>query len=634
MRLTSQDKNIELIENIFKSGHLIKEEIKDFEYRHSQLLMALSFYQKIKEGGKLIIEAGTGVGKSFAYLVPVAIALKENMFSNAVVSTHTKTLQTQLFEKDVNIVKKITPGISIEIAQGLENYLCLLKLKEEDIFSKENWMEIIFRFIEKTPDGNLSELEGKGLFINLIKYKKEDCLKRECPYYMDCYIFKNIERWKKADIIITNHSFLLANSMIDFPYIKKGGILVLDEAQRIIDDAVNSYGNEINLDYLEASLFREITNKKFIRKKRDFLIKTYEEIKELKKEVVWFLGENERKRLEEGKFEKFKIHEKLRELSNNVKIPEGEFGLRAKMFKEKLIEYSNKFERIIFSRSSEYVKWAEKKDGEILLKEAPLNPGSYLKEMLYPEFPVILFTSATLKTGKDFSFFMGEAGIGEDVKAISLPSHFPYKKNVIVYIDKNAPTPKEEEKLAIYFSRKIPELIKIFEGRALVLFTSYKMLKMVKELLPDIKLPIMFQGEDSRKRLLERFKNEEKTSLFATGTFWEGIDVPGEALELLVIVRLPFSVPDEPYHEAKIELLKKQGKNPFLNYSLPLAVLRFKQGFGRLIRKKTDKGCFAIFDSRIVRNSYGKYFISSLPPAPITYEIDDVRRFYESIKNI
>lgn len=634
MKLTSKDKNTEFINKIFKEGILIKDELKNFEYRHSQLSMALSFYQKIVENGKLVVEAGTGVGKSFAYLVPIALALKENLFENAVISTHTKTLQKQLFEKDVKIVNKIIPGIRIEIAQGLENYLCLLKLKEEDIFSKEKWMEVIFEFIEKTPDGDLSELEGKNIPLRLFKYKKDDCLKKDCPYYIDCYVFKKIDRWKNSDILITNHSFLLANSLVEFPYIKTGGVLVIDEAQRIIEDAVNSYGNEINLNYLESTLFREIADRKFIKKKRDFLTKTYEEAKELKRVAIRFLKESEKKRIRENTFTEFKIHENLKKLSNMVKISRGDWGLRAKMFKEKLMDYSRKFEKIIFSEGSEYVKWVEMENDEIILKDAPLNPGNYLKEFVYPNFPVILFTSATLKTGKDFSFFIKEAGLESGTQALSLPSHFPYKKNVIIYIDREAPTPKEEEKFAQYFSRKITELVEIFQGRALVLFTSYKMLKEVRKLMPDLKTPVLFQGEDSRKNLLERFKNDEKTSLFATGTFWEGVDIPGEALELLVIARLPFSVPDEPYHEAKLELLKKEGKNPFLNYSLPLAVLRFKQGFGRLIRKKTDKGCFAVFDSRIISSAYGKYFTSSLPPAPITYEIKDVRRFYASIKNI
>ncbi|MEO0233077.1 MAG: ATP-dependent DNA helicase [candidate division WOR-3 bacterium] len=634
MKLTSQDKNIELLEKIFKEGFLIKDEINDFEYRHSQLLMALSFYQKIISKDKIIIEAGTGVGKSFAYLIPIGIALKEKIFENAVISTHTKTLQKQLFDKDVKILEKIVHGISIELAQGLENYICLLKIKEEDIFSKKLYTEIIFEFLEKTKDGDLSELEGKNISYGILKYRKEDCLKKECPYYMDCYIFKNIGKWKNADILITNHSFLLANSLVDFPYIKKDGILVIDEAQRIIEDAVNTYGIEININYLESILFKEIAEKKFIKNKRDLLEKTYREVKELKRKLEEFLGESEKRKIEGEIFEDLKIHERLLNLSEEVKIPKGEKGIYAKNFKEKLSLLSKNIERIIFSQNENYVKWATKEEEEIILKESPLNPGDYLKEFLYPNFPVILFTSATIKTGKDFFFFIKEAGIDEKIKTISLPSHFPYKKNVIIYIDKEAPSPKEEEKFIIYISKKIPELIEIFGGRALVLFTSYKMLKEVKKLLPKMKTPVLFQGEDSRRNLLKKFKEEKITSLFATGTFWEGIDVPGEALELLIIVRLPFDVPDEPYHEAKINLLKKENINPFLNYSLPLAILRFKQGFGRLIRKKTDIGCFAIFDSRILKSSYGKFFLSSLPPAPITYDIKDVRRFYENIKNI
>lgn len=633
MKLISQDKNIEFLEKIFKEGFLIKDEINDFEYRHSQLLMALSFYQKIISKGKIIIEAGTGVGKSFAYLIPIGIALKEKIFENAVISTHTKTLQKQLFEKDIKMLEKIVPGINIHIAQGLENYICLLKIKEENIFSKKLWTEIIFEFLEKTKDGDLSELEGKNIAYGILKYRKEDCLKKECPYYTDCYIFKNIEKWKNADILITNHSFLLANSLVNFPYIKKDGILVIDEAQRIIEDAVNAYGIEVNINYIENTLFKEIAEKKFIKNKRDLLEKTYKEIKEFKRRLEEFLGESEKRKIEGEIFREFRIHEKLEKLSEEVKIPKGEKGIHAKIFKEKLVLLSKNIERIIFSQNEGYVKWVTKEE-EIILKESPLNPGDYLKEFLYPNFPVILFTSATIKTGKDFYFFIKEAGVNEEVTTISLPSHFPYKKNVIIYIDKEAPNPKDEEKFTYYISKKIPELIEIFGGRALVLFTSYKMLKEVKKLLPKMKTPVLFQGEDSKRNLLEKFKKEKTTSLFATGTFWEGIDVPGEALELLIIVRLPFDVPDEPYHEAKINLLKKENINPFLNYSLPLAILRFKQGFGRLIRKKTDIGCFAIFDSRILKSSYGKFFLSSLPPAPITYDIKDVRRFYENIKNI
>jgi ATP-dependent DNA helicase DinG len=634
MKLTSKDKNIELIEKIFNEGYLIKDEINDFEPRFSQLQMALSFYEKILQKGNIIIEAGTGVGKSFAYLIPIAIALKENLYESAVISTHTKTLQKQLFDKDVKIIEKIIPGIRIEIAQGLENYLCLLKLKEEDIFSKEWMRNVIFDFLEKTKDGDLERLEGKEVPRKLFSYKKEDCLKKECPYYMDCYVFKKIEKWKNCEILITNHSFLLSNSLVSFPYIKKDGILVIDEAQRIIEDAVNTYGNELKVDYLENTLFKEIVNKKFIKTKRDLLQKTYEEVKKFKERLKEFLDDNERRKIEGDIFTELRINERLKKLSEEVKTPKGELEAKGKAFKEKLLDFSRKFERIIFSRSEEYVKWVQKEDDEIILKEAPLNPGDYLKEYLYPYFPVILFTSATIKTGKDFNFFIKEAGLNENIKGISLPSHFPYRKNVIIYIDKNAPSPKEEEKFVIYLSKKLPELIEIFNGRALVLFTSYKMLKDVKRNLPKIKTPVLFQGEDSRKNLLERFKNEKNTSLFATGTFWEGIDVPGEALELLIITRLPFDVPDEPYHEAKMNHLKKEGKNPFLNYSLPLAILRFKQGFGRLIRKKTDVGCFAILDSRIIKASYGKYFLSSLPPAPITYDIISVRRFYENIKNI
>jgi len=629
---------------------LVAEQWPNFESRPEQLAMARRVQEAMREGFHLTVEAGTGVGKSFAYLAgAIDQALEQK--GKVLISTHTINLQQQLIEKDIPFLSNVLQGgFTARLAKGRSHYLCRRRLnyavKHKAMLFDEATAELglIVDWAEDSSGGSRSELETMPSAETWQSVCSEhgNCQGRKCRYYKNCFYWQARRKLETADIIVANHAILFSDLVLK----EAGGSVlpdyhrvILDEAHTIEHVAEDHFGirvSQFGLNYLLNRLYnpkkrkgilafhkQAVTAKELITKCRQAVQVFFAQVQ------AWYAhagGDNngccEPEFVEDNLGPMLKeLRLELGKLSKATKNEDDQFELGR--YTDQLGAAETDIKDFVLQRKNDCVYWVEIKTGRrknTLLRCAPLDVGPHLKRTLFDEYESVVLTSATLSCGGQdqagFSFFSGRVGL-EEFKSLQLGSPFDYEQQVQMFIEANLPEPNNPD-----FVEAASEAIKKYllksDGRAFVLFTSYVMLKKtaanLEDWLAEQEMELLVQGGGiDRARLLEHFKADVRSVLFGTNSFWQGVDVPGESLSNVIIVKLPFAVPNHPLIAGRIEQLKKQGHNPFFSYQLPMAIIKFKQGFGRLIRNKTDEGIVVVLDSRIARKRYGQQFIAAIP---------------------
>lgn len=645
------------IDSIFAQDGPIAKLMPDYESRQEQLQMAQAVDTAIKHAEHLIVEAGTGIGKSFAYLVPLAEYALEHE-TVGIVSTNTISLQEQIMHKDIPFLEKaLGKDFKAVLVKGRNNYVCLRRLyrsgfHQTDLFSDEyeiSQYAKILAWSKKTQDGTLSDFEEEPdpKVWGMVSADSETCLGKNCQYYKTCFFQKAREKINEARILIVNHHLFFANLSLqkeEKSILPEYRVLIFDEAHNIENVATEHLGASVTnsgIKYILDLLFNPKREKGFLltiggqesmelvemaRKRSDIFFKNIQKYFEehVKKEEADSLRLKEKNFVENNmSFVLSNLTESLIEAKKSLNNKEDELELVS--YARKITAIENSINLVLTQDFDNYVYWIESIKNKISLHAAPINVGNILKDELFKEDVPIIMTSATLSVNNgSFEYFKHRSGANK-AKELKLGSPFDYKNQVRMYIAKNMPSPDRITDYADKAAEKIKRYLELTNGSAFVLFTSYGLMNSVYENLEDYfnekGFNVLRQGTGMpRMQMVSRFKKDIGSVLFGVDSFWQGIDVQGKALSNVIITKLPFSVPDHPVTEARIEEIQKRGGDAFLEYSLPEAVLKFKQGFGRLVRSKRDTGIIAILDSRILTKFYGRQFLNSIPACEIVVE--------------
>lgn len=637
------------IQKVLSCGGPVAGSFAGFELRNEQIEMASAVQKAFLQGRHLAVEAGTGVGKSFAYLVP-AIDVVRRKAGRVLVSTFTITLQEQLINKDIPFLADcLGCGFTAVLAKGRGNYLCKRRLdfamrRQMGLFDEfGSTLAAIKDWVNRTKDGSLSDIPfvPKNIVWDAVNSEHGNCRGRKCPYFRDCFYQRARRRMDSADIIVANHALLFSDLALrqeGTSVLPDYNHIIIDEAHNIESVAEDHFGINISnrkIRYLLDGLYNPRTHRGLLvysnaRVATDLVGRTYAEAGIFFKEVR--NRYEEAKERTQGRCHKNFIDDTISEYLKKLRLELAALAKKSSdedekfefaRFADRCASLAEELNCFLTQDRDDYVYWVELAGpGEtVLLRSAPINVGPDVKKCLFDKYKSIILTSATLSSGgndgKDgFDFFAGRIGL-EDFDAARLGSPFDYEKQVTVYVEKDLPDPN-----APAFIESAAEAVKKYilktNGKAFVLFTSYSMLNGLADRLADWfaenDIEMLCQGGGiDRSALLKHFRSEGNFVLFGTDSFWQGVDVPGEALSNVIIVRLPFEVPDQPLLAGRLEQIKERGGNPFFDYQLPSAIIRFRQGFGRLIRSKTDTGIVVILDSRIINKRYGERFLAAIP---------------------
>ena len=664
-----------------------------FEERPVQIELLKNIAKAFNQNHIGVFEAGTGVGKSYAYLIPSILWAIQNK-ERVIISTGTINLQQQLCEKDIPAVEKILgKKIKFILMKGRQNYICKRRLMETasvlDLFEDETEeIKKIADWEETTKTGSKSDMSFMPSDNAWTKVNSESdaCMGKRCPFFNECYVMKVRKQAASASIIVVNHHLLFADiesRMSGIGYDEPSVLppyrrIIFDEAHGIENAATSFFSesvNRFNLTKLVNQMYRKRKSAEFghlcsiavFSKNEDKVQEAYELTSRIKKAISNLelaakdLMNNEYSmRLFEGTARQFgpfivqtnELADALGSFTNLVRLiiegvsdedKEAAPFWEAKIILRRLDSYVILLKNFaLWDEKRQNVYWIQKKrlppdlarssddPDYVILTETPLDISNLMNMGVYEEMSSVICTSATLKTGRDFKYWCSRTGISytdpERVNCNSFDSPFPYDKNMLFAVPSDAPLPDRPE-FQQWIEMAIPRLISAAEGRTLVLFTSYESLRSAHNttvhMLKGFNGLIMKQGDDDNSKLLEKFKNDNESVLFATDSFWQGVDIPGESLSQVIIVKLPFTVPNDPVFVARSEAIEKRGGNSFMEMSVPEAVIKFRQGIGRLIRRSDDRGVVTVLDRRVYEKRYGTSFIQSMPDCKKTYDTLD-----------
>jgi len=637
-----------IAEELLGPKGLLATTLANYEYRPEQIKMSNHVYQALKDEIHGVIEAGTGVGKSIAYLLPLIYhTVEENKL--AIVATHTITLQEQLFQKDIPFLLEVLPyEFKAEVFKGRSNYLCLRRWTElihgrGGQLSLLDNLEPLNRWVNETSTGDLSDapISIPWELSAEIRCEKESCPEELCSHFSQCFYWSLRHRLGKAHLIITNQAMLLADARSEGRVLPAFDGVVIDEAHNLEEVATNAYSHELKrsgfLAYyrtgtqLQAAL-RDIVPEYIIQDLNIILDEVIKEAGQYFSQMEPFitgftvpLTEQNRAHFTHTSLGKHMqdIQEILKECNFDEEGEASGLVEQFALFTDRLLTTLN---LIVLGGDPSYAYWAEMQNGEPALVAAPIEVGEFLQETLFKQSPSVILTSATLSTNQSFDYIQGQLGLGK-ASGLILGSPFAYDKQALLCVPREAKNPNHP-RYAHYVAYLILRTLALTQGGVLALFTSYSLMDEVADTiypkLDEVGYTLFKQGDGPRLGLIQDFQSEPRSLLFGTNSFWEGIDLPGQALRAVVITRLPFTSPDRPVTRARLQAIEDTGGNPFLDYSVPQAILRLKQGFGRLIRTKTDVGGVIILDERILTARYGAEFLASLPPARFTRDLDEL----------
>lgn len=663
---------------------------ENFEERPVQVHLLKKIAEAFNKNSIGVFEAGTGVGKSYAYLIPAILwSLKNN--ERIVVSTGTINLQQQLCEKDLPAARKIIGAdIKFVLMKGRQNFVCRRRFAEasaqRELFGDDTEIfDRLSEWISKTSTGSRSDisfLPPESVWTR-INSESDACMGMRCPFHSECFVMKMRKEASGANIIVVNHHLLFADiesrmhgaGYDDVAVLPPFRRIIFDEAHGIESAATSFFSENFNRFKLIKQmnlLYRKRKNSEagylctltILSSNEDKAAFAYEKVGKIKNDIINMetaaldlLSEDYTLRLFEGNARNFgalislcstlaKSIDDFVGLCREVMEGVGEDDRSVPAFFETKVILRRLEDSAVVLR--DFSSWDEKKDkvfwitkrslskdsasGEgnssyVILNETPLDIAPMMNEGVYEPMKTVVCTSATLKTGRDFNYWLRRSGVAfaekERVSFGEFPSPFPYEKNMLFAVPKDAPFP-DEINFQAWIEAAVSRLINASDGRTLVLFTSYESLRSCYNSavrhLKGFGGAIYKQGDDDNGRLLENFRKDIKSVLFATDSFWQGVDVPGESLSQVIIVKLPFTVPNDPVFTARAEAIQKRGGNSFMELSVPEAVIKFRQGIGRLMRRSTDKGAVVVLDRRIYEKRYGSVFLASIPPCKRLYE--------------
>ena len=648
------------MEEIFGKSGLIAKYHKDYEYRLGQIKMAEAVLRAFEAKKHLIVEAGTGTGKTLAYLVP-AIAAALGQKKRIIISTGTKNLQEQLMEKDIPFLQKVLPKkFSAAYMKGRSNYACLYRIAKAENqpilegLDEMDYFEEIRHWARESQTGDRAELVNlpENLpFWGRINAKSETCLGQKCPDYEPCFVTRMRARAEEADIVIVNHHLFFAD--LNIRGNEYGRVLpdysavIFDEAHLIEDIAADYFGFQVSTFQIDE-LVRDaenlpITDSLVVRDLTKLSARIIGLADQFWTRFVQGRGQDGRFPLAPNAFA-----QKVRDEIQPTPLGEAYFAFDSALerlesgidvYAEKMTEAESLVRRVrqtrfdldfVCSQSEKnYVYWLEKRGRGMFLRASPIDVSNLLQEKLFDKLETVVMTSATLSSNGKFDFIKDRLGLDTaKTDTMLAPSSFDYEKQAIIYLPKAMPEPRAPEFSQIA-ANEIIKLLNVTNGRAFVLSTSLSSMNALYELVSmRVNFPCLVQGSMSKAGLLERFRKTPNAVLFATSSFWQGVDVQGEQLSCVIIDKLPFAVPTDPIVAARTRFIDDNGGKSFFDYSVPQAVITLKQGIGRLIRSANDKGVIALLDPRLKTKGYGKDFLNSLPKCKITSELKDVAEMF------